>query len=136
MKPRPDGAVLAHRHAVPHDVEMLPSVPDMLHDHMLVLAFLVPELALAAGDDLEHLFVRQPFVFARIDADMMQRLFGLGRAGDFPHLLKGRVQIGYVRIADPDGTNLLVLPDGFQIACRSPVPAPNMAFDNQGCGRP
>lgn len=129
---RPHRTARVEVHAVPDDMKMLPSVFDVFDDDALMLTRLVAKFLLTAFDYLQHLGIRQPLVFVRVDADVVQGLGASRIARHGPHILKRFIKVSGVRVADLDETYLFVFSDSLEVIGSSPVTATDVALDDNG----
>jgi hypothetical protein len=109
-------------------MEMLPPVLDVFNYDALVMELLVTVFLFAAFDDGQNLFVGQPFIFHRIDTDMVQRLGGFGATGYHPHVMKCFVKVLGFRVADFNDARLLIQTLVFEIIGGCPVAATDVAL--------
>jgi hypothetical protein len=71
--PGPDRAARAQAHAVPHDMKMLATVFDMLHDNPLVIPARIAIFFFKPFTDAQHLLVSESLILVGIDTEVVQR---------------------------------------------------------------
>jgi hypothetical protein len=117
-------------------MKMLSPIPDVFDNDPLVFSMLVAVLFLKARAYAQDLCIRQPFIFVRIDADVVQRLTGAGGLTDCPHTPECFIHVSNAGLADANKANRFVDAHGLQILGGGAKAAAHMALDNHASDPP